>query len=408
MLRFLLLSLISFSLYAQQIALSDLAFLVQKKDGINIIFGKDVSKTLLVDFPTNYKKPSYLPYFKSVLSANDMTLKDDGGLYIVTLLAAPDNLSTPVLGDTSKPPLLPPPPLQQNSSFIPPTISSNSENSINYDVDFSSYKLKFLQFNDVKSLLEFSNIPYSFSPVSKTLTFKQDKKNKKYLKKLIQEIKSIDILKEQVTLKVTMFSTNQDKLRQVGFNPSLSYDFSLLSQSGALLSGDAVGLFKSSLKFLSQNDVSDIQTSTAYLISDNDKLDFKKVISIPVLDENFALTTDNGTNQSKKFKYQDVGFKLIATPTIVGDVVFLDFSLTNGDILETGDLPITSENTIVNKFSVKKGDLIILAGLSKDTKNDDKTSIPFLEDIPFLGDIFTQKITTTKKETFNISIEILN
>jgi type II secretory pathway component GspD/PulD (secretin) len=408
MLRFLLLSLISFSLYAQQIALSDLAFLVQKKDGINIIFGKDVSKTLLVDFPTNYKKPSYLPYFKSVLSANDMTLRDDGGLYIVTLSAPPDNLSAPLLGDTSKPPLLPPPPLQQNNGFNSIPSPLNSENSINYDVDFSSYKLKFLQFNDVKSLLEFSNIPYSFSPVSKTLTFKQDKKNKKYLKKLIQEIKSIDILKEQVTLKVTMFSTNQDKLRQVGFNPSLSYDFSLLSQSGALLSGDAVGLFKSSLKFLSQNDVSDIQTSTAYLISDNDKLDFKKVISIPVLDENFALTTDNGTNQSKKFKYQDVGFKLIATPTIVGDVVFLDFSLTNGDILETGDLPITSENTIVNKFSVKKGDLIILAGLSKDTKNDDKTSIPFLEDIPFLGDIFTQKITTTKKETFNISIEILN
>lgn len=445
--KILLLLLISFNLYSKDIALADLVFLVSKKDSVNIIFSHDVSKSKIVDFPFDYKNTAYLPVLKSILKANGLNLVNDGGIYIVTLSdktdsssissapadtvksiftnVQPDLQSFPVIKDKIKikgkftsessskkidKKVLDSSTddnstIENNSTSSAPVSDSfvNSENNSS----FLSVKLDYLQFHDVKALLDFSGLQYVFSPVNKTIIFKDDPLNSKYLNKLLDEIYSIDTLKQQVTLKITIFSTNQSKLKEVGFNPSLNFDFNLISQSGALLDASAVIDFKSSLKFLSSKGVTNVSQSTAYVIADNEKLDFKQVVSIPVLDENFALTTDNGTNQSKKYKYKDVGFKVSVIPTIVNDTVYLDFSLTTGDVVSTGDLPVTTENSITNKFSLKKGGLVLLAGISKFDDVKKNESLPFVETIPFLKDIFTHVSDTSNDETFNISIEIL-
>lgn len=406
MFRLILPLLISVSLFAQSISLVDLAFIVQKKDKVNIIFSNDVPKTVLVDFPIDYSKSSYMPFFRSVLQANNLSMKDNDGIFLVSTAAA---LSDQVIpgGGTN---LLAPPPLVNSASFssaLPFTPSPVITPGTDYNFSFVSHKLDYLQFDSVKSLLEFSELPYSYSPVSKTITFKNNGKNTKLIKKLITEIKSIDILKEQVTLKITIFDTNNKKLREVGINPNLTFDFDLLSRTGALLTGSTVSQFKGSLAFLQNSGVTKVSQSTSYLISDSDQLDFKKVVSIPFLDENFALSNQVGTNQSQKYKYRDVGFKVLVTPTIVGDNVFLDFSLSVENVLTSGDLPTTSQNSIVNKFSVKKGDIVLLAGISKNSIIESKDGMPFLENIPILNGIFTKKSNSYTDDTFNVSIEIL-
>ncbi|MEW5832901.1 MAG: hypothetical protein AB1763_08690 [Campylobacterota bacterium] len=398
MFRFLFPILISVSLYAQSITLADLAFIVQKHDKISIVLASDVPKALKVDFPSVYRQSTYLPLFKSVLTANNLTITQSEGVYYVRPLNS-DNSSS---SSSSVSTLSPPP------ALVPVASASTSldRNITDYKFSFESYKLKFLQVENVRPLLEFSGVPYSYSSVSKTIIFKVTDQTKKVIPKIIDQLKEIDIKKDQVTLKITIFDTNNEKIRDVGFTPSVSFDFSLFGQDGALLTGDAVASFKSSLKLLSSTGATNINQSSSYIISDSEKLDFKKVVSLPFLDEDFALTTDNGTNQSRKFKYRDIGFKVVAVPTIVGDIVYLDFTLSVGGVLSSGDLPTTSENTISNKFSVKKGDIVLLAGISKDSLLNDTQSIPFLEDIPLIGDIFTQKSKTDKKEFFNVSIEV--
>ncbi|OHD86357.1 MAG: hypothetical protein A3I60_00420 [Sulfuricurvum sp. RIFCSPLOWO2_02_FULL_43_45] len=412
MLRLILPLLISVVLYAQSITLADLAFIVSKKDNVSIIFSGDVSKTMIIDFPNGYNKPSYLPLFKTILSANNLSYKENDGFFIVSIASGNTESSDSVLSVPNDPILKAPPPLVSSAL----TISNPSDSSlsspdqsqqIDYNISFVSHKLDYLQFDNVKPLLDFSAIPYSFATVSKTITFKQNKKNKELIKKLIDEIKLLDVKKDQVTLKITIYDSNSEKIREVGIDPSISFDFSLLSQSGAILSGDAVGAFKGSLKLLSSKGAANVSHSTSYVISDGDLLDFKKVVSLPFLDENFALTTDNGTNQSKKYKYRDVGFKILATPTLVGDTCYLDFSLSIGSVLSSGDLPTTSENSIKNRFSIRRGEILLLAGVSKESLLNDSNSAPFLEDIPILGDIFTHKSKTDSNEYFNVSIEIL-
>ncbi|MFA6396113.1 MAG: hypothetical protein WCW84_09105, partial [Sulfurimonas sp.] len=173
-------------------------------------------------------------------------------------------------------------------------------------------------------------------------SFKENKLNKKLIHKLIEEIKTIDVKKDQVTLKITIFDTNLNKLREIGINPNLNFDFDVLTRAGALITGSAVNTFKGSLKFLQTSGATKVDQSTSYLISDAEQLDFKKVVSIPFLDENYVVSNTTGsTNQSKKYKYKEIGFKVLVTPTIVGDIVYLDFNLTVGNVVTSGELPTT-------------------------------------------------------------------
>jgi type II secretory pathway component GspD/PulD (secretin) len=402
MFKLILLLFTSISLFAQSISLADFAFIVQKKDNVDIIFSNDVSKTLLVDFPSDYSKSTYMPLFKTILSANNLSIHDDNGIMVVSPKIDNQTLTPDQLNNHS---LLAPPALvnQSSQSLSVPLPPPND-----YNISFVSHKLEYLQFDNVKSLLDFSTLPYSFSTVSKTITFKDNGKNSKLIKKLIKEIAEQDIKKDQVTLKITIFDTNLNKLKEVGINPSLNFDFSLLSQTGALLSGSSVGLFKGSLSFLQNSGATKIITSSPFLISDNEKLDVKKTVSIPFLDENYVVTAVTGsTNQSKKYKYRDIGFTVTAIPTIVGDVVYLDFSLNVGGVISSGDLPTTSQTSISNKFSVKKGEIVLLAGISKNSIINKKDTLPFIESIPILSDIFTKKSDSDTDETFNVSIEIL-
>ncbi|MDP3465341.1 MAG: hypothetical protein Q8R86_06180 [Sulfuricurvum sp.] len=414
MFRLILPLVISVSLFAQSISLADLAFIVQKKDKTNIVFASDVQKTMMVDFPSDYTKSSYMPLFRSILEVNNLHIRENDGIYLVSVADPANSLdqSNSMLPGTpssnmlqSPPSLVPSIPAQ---SFQSSSSSYNMTSEVDFNVSFVSHKLDFLQFNDVKPLLDFSIIPYSFSTVSKTITFKENKKNKQLIKKLIKEIQTIDIQKDQVTLRITIFDTNENKLRNVGIsNTPITFDFNLLSKAGSILSGAAASDFKVTLNALNSTGATVVNQSTAYLISDSEKLDFKKVVSIPFLDEDFALTTQTGTNQSKKYKYRDIGFKVLATPTIVGEMVYLDFSLTVGSVLTSGDRPITSENTILNKFSVKKGDIVLLTGISKDSLIDRNDETSFFDGVPVLSDLFAHRSRDKNREFFNVSIEIL-
>jgi type II secretory pathway component GspD/PulD (secretin) len=81
--------------------------------------------------------------------------------------------------------------------------------------------------------------------------------------------------------------------------------------------------------------------------------------------------------------------------------------LNVGGVISSGDLPTTSQTSISNKFSVKKGEIVLLAGISKNSIINKKDTLPFIETIPILSDIFTKKSDSDTDETFNVSIEIL-
>jgi type II secretory pathway component GspD/PulD (secretin) len=86
-------------------------------------------------------------------------------------------------------------------------------------------------------------------------------------------------------------------------------------------------------------------------------------------------------------------------------------SLSIGSLVTAGDLPVTSKNSILNKFSIKKGDVLLLAGISKDSLIDSKNGLP-VDNLKsgffsWIDKIFSQTSASSKNETFNVSIEVL-
>jgi general secretion pathway protein D len=90
-----------------------------------------------------------------------------------------------------------------------------------------------------------------------------------------------------------------------------------------------------------------------------------------------------------------IGVTLEVTPLINPDgLVVMDIHQTiesaNGsvNIVNVGDVPVTSRKEAIAKVSVRDRDTIILGGLIETSKNKVASGVPFLKDIPVLGYAF--------------------
>jgi general secretion pathway protein D len=100
-----------------------------------------------------------------------------------------------------------------------------------------------------------------------------------------------------------------------------------------------------------------------------------------------------------------IGVTLEVTPLINPDgLVVMDIHQKidsfegNVTIQNVGDVPITSSKEAQAKVSVRDHDTIIMGGLIETDKNKSKSGVPFLMDIPLLGNLFR---TSSSGETRN-------
>lgn len=432
MIKLFLILAFSLPLFSSSLSLYDLGFLVSKSTGKSVIYSDKVDKTVKIIIS---KKPlDYLPLFKQSLKSNGYALVSEKTFFYVTV-PVEKSKDSGVFGSLSSfgsspssDTLMPPPPLTStgsgisvtsngqpiysNSMFSSPGQLNDSNRSItSLDLDenitFKSLSLTYLKASDLNDSLNFSGFRYSVASNSKSVIFAVPHKKTVLFNNFIDSIKALDIPHEQVTLKITVFDSDSKKLRDLGFSPVFNLDTGVGSASGSLLTGTFVSSFYASLHALENKGVTSVKDSPTFLLSNNETLDFKSVLNVPFLDENINVTNQNATNQSSRFIYKPIGFKVLVTPNIVNDTVYLDFSISFENVVSGGDRPTTSEKSIKNKFSLHKGDLIVLAGISKNTIKDSRDSLPFLKSFPFVENFLSRDQTSSNDESFNISIEVI-
>ncbi len=109
---------------------------------------------------------------------------------------------------------------------------------------------------------------------------------------------------------------------------------------------------------------------------------------------------------------EEVGPRLEFVPRIGKDgYITLDISVATGEVIEwrTGaqgeEVPVTSERSAKTKVRVRDGEPIVIGGLFREFVSHSEIKMPFLGDIPFLGDFFKTKIS--KKEKTEVVIVII-
>jgi general secretion pathway protein D len=113
--------------------------------------------------------------------------------------------------------------------------------------------------------------------------------------------------------------------------------------------------------------------------------------TVPYITGNYAY---NGVAQNS-YSQLSVGVELDVTPFINPDgLVVMDINQEIDGIEEesyngTGQ-PSTSKRTLQSEIAVKDKDTIMLGGFISSDKMNSKSGIPYLEDIPLIGDLFSQ------------------
>ena len=115
-------------------------------------------------------------------------------------------------------------------------------------------------------------------------------------------------------------------------------------------------------------------------------------------------TTSDGTTTTE---FKEAALSLTVTPSIIGDGnVLLDIQVNNDapKTIAGADEPGISTNEIKTKLLVTDGDIVVIGGIKKNTKNNTKTKTPGISDVPVVGNLFKGKNKTDELKELLIFI----
>ncbi len=115
---------------------------------------------------------------------------------------------------------------------------------------------------------------------------------------------------------------------------------------------------------------------------------------VPIETAQSVSTTDSSAPIVNSIQYEDTGVILKVTPRVNrGGVVMMDISQEVSAVdptLSTGGInsPAIEQRKIDSSIAIQDGQTVALGGLISDSKSKGKAGIPFIQDIPLLGNLF--------------------
>lgn len=126
---------------------------------------------------------------------------------------------------------------------------------------------------------------------------------------------------------------------------------------------------------------------------------------------NYTYNSEQGRWQIAGFKYKRFGVTLNVTPQINPDGyvtlnIVPEISERVGEVAFGTEaiLPLINSQKISTKVMIRNGRTLVIGGLIKEKKGDDIVKIPFLGDIPVLGNFFKHKSKSSEKKDLLIFI----
>jgi len=153
-----------------------------------------------------------------------------------------------------------------------------------------------------------------------------------------------------------------------------------------------------------------VLANSTLMTLDNEEAEITVGQEVPFVTGQFTNTgaAQGSVNPFQTIQREDVGLTLKVTPQInEGDAIILDIQLENSNLsratTEAVDL-VTNERTITQKVLIEDRQLLILGGLVDDQILEVDEKVPFLGDIPGLGNLFRSRSSTVTKRTLMVFI----
>jgi general secretion pathway protein D len=245
------------------------------------------------------------------------------------------------------------------------------------------------------------------------LLVRTNPKNYEQVKAILDEL---DRPVPQVLIKVLIAEVTHDKasdigtefsvlnLRPSGRGPAAGQDFNSPPNAAGLTVSLLEENIAVTLRALETDGKLDVLSRPYILASDNQLATITVGQEVPFITR--SQLTDTGQTINT-IEYDDIGILLDVIPHINPDgLVILDVApeisaLTGGSvpISETVSSPIFAKRSAQSRVGVQDGQTIVIGGLMEDRKTQTVDKIPFLGDIPVIGNAFKRtRQTKTKTE----------
>jgi general secretion pathway protein D len=267
------------------------------------------------------------------------------------------------------------------------------------------------------------------------------------IKNIRDTVRKIDIPKVQVYVKARIVEIDSSLAQQVGFKYGLNGGaitstglFTLAGNLGA----QALQMDPGLLAFLNTNNTKKIPDGTGgYIIENDPAFKFDNVDQVFALGAQLSLLEQNGaahilsepsilctnnkeaeiyvgrtmsiltqaqqstqgtSNVVNNYSREDIGLTLKVKPRLSSNnKVTLEVVTTIEDVLEnespSADRPTTTKRDVKTTAIVNNGEMIILGGLIKNSGGKGISKVPFLGDIPVLGEMFFTHTSDASRQT---------
>jgi type II secretory pathway component GspD/PulD (secretin) len=232
---------------------------------------------------------------------------------------------------------------------------------------------------------------------------------------LEEGIAQLDVRPLQVLIEVVVVEARRDRQFALGFDVRLPpRDFRGAVVEGELVGG-GLGDFVVRVMGLGKADVNaaliaarlrgdvEIMSRPVLLASNNTEARLLVGTQQPFVQVSRSLPTDT-PQRDQVVQYRDVGTKLTVRPTINQDgyvTLFIqqELSAATGDI--QFNAPVIASREATTQVLVADRQTIVIGGLRDELKDEVRTGIPLLADVPLLGGLFgSTRSRTTETELF--------
>ena len=183
-----------------------------------------------------------------------------------------------------------------------------------------------------------------------------------------------------------------DKISAVSLDSSIATLASFSTQT--ITAGIALG---ANIALLNSNGAANILSEPSILCIDNQESSIYvgKTESI-----SSGVTQGIGTGITQNYTRQDIGLTLKIKPRLSNDnKVLLGVTAKLEDIEPNSiaDRPSTTKREVLTSAIVNNGESVIIGGLIREKIDETNTKVPFLGDIPILGNLFKSKASSRDK-----------
>jgi general secretion pathway protein D len=242
--------------------------------------------------------------------------------------------------------------------------------------------------------------------------------------KLVRElVKQIDVVLPQVQIDVLIASVNLDNTVKRGIDAFTGITVEGNKVTGIMGSADGKtpGItgpgfdiskilfagkqgFTANVTMPNTNSNVRILSTPSITTTSNQEATITVATAIPIITSAYSDVTAGTVGARNSYSYQNVGLELTVKPligldgTIQMEIEQSADDFVNGVPKAADTQPAISKRTAKSFVSVQDGEIIVLAGMQKDSKNKARSTMPLLGEIPFLGVLFGSNSRSVSRE----------